>query len=292
MKKKVFITGISSEIIQNLTPLVNSEEYEIVGLSRKPESIQIENVYLIQGDLCDINSYKKELRDCYMVIHAAAVTHSFLENSYYEINFKCTQDLINIAIRLKVNRFILISSFASGPKSGAYGKSKHLAEEFLQKKFHNWTIFRLAEIYGSSKKEGIDKLIDSGFSKSIHFCPIQVSQKLRPIYLPEVSILLKNYIFDKSLSQKKVNIVGNANCSIKNILKVIGKIKNKTQYLIFVPKLAMISIYHISKSIPFSLGLNPDQIKRLYRPDNQVAIDLEIKGKSSLVNYLKKIKRK
>ena len=149
----------------------------------------------------------------------------------------------------------------------------------------------MAEIYGSSKKEGIDKLIDSGFSKSIHFCPIQISQKLRPIYLPEVSILLKNYIFDKSLSQKKVNIVGKANYSIKNILKLIGKIKNKTQYLIFVPKLAMISIYHISKSIPFSLGLNPDQIQRLYRPHSHAAEDIEINGKSNFVSYLQTYKK-
>ncbi|GAA4320899.1 hypothetical protein GCM10023115_48230 [Pontixanthobacter gangjinensis] len=287
MKKKVFITGISSEILKNLIPLVNFEEYEIIGLSRKPDNINIDNVTLIDGDLSDIKKIENVLKGCFMVIHAAAVTHSFKVDPYYRINFKYTQDLIKIASKFNINRFILLSSYASGPKSGAYGRSKYLAEQFLQENFNNWTIFRLAEVYGSRKIEGIDKLINSGFSNSIHLCPVQISQELRPIYLLEASRLLKEYIFDKSIGQKKLNIVGNANYSIKDILKIIGKIKNKTQYLILIPKLVMNLIYHVSRSIPFSLGLNPDQIKRLYRPNYQQAEDLEIQGKLKLVTYLK-----
>ena len=290
MKKKVFVTGISSEIIQNLLPLINSEEYNIVGLSRNPESIKIENAKIIKGDLRDINSFREELFNCHMVIHAAAVTHSFDKETYYNINFSCTRDLINIAIKQKVNRFILISSYVSGKKSGAYGRSKYFAERYLQENFDEWTIFRLAEIYGSNKKEGIDKLIDIAFSKSIHLCPIQIPQKLRPIYLPEVSSILKENIFGKSLSRQNVNIVVNFNYLIRDILRLIGKIKNESQYLLFIPKFIMQVIYFFTKLIPFSLGINPDQIQRLYRIDNRTEGDFEIKGKSNFVNYLENYK--
>ncbi len=55
IKEKIFITGISSSIMQRLIAIINPAEYEIIGLSRKPLPQNSENIKIIQADIANIN---------------------------------------------------------------------------------------------------------------------------------------------------------------------------------------------------------------------------------------------
>ena len=44
IKEKIFITGISSSIMQQLIAIINTAKYEIIGLSRKPLPQNSENI--------------------------------------------------------------------------------------------------------------------------------------------------------------------------------------------------------------------------------------------------------
>ena len=84
IKEKIFITGISSSIMQQLIAIINTAKYEIIGLSRKPLPQNSENIKIIQADIANINLYEDHFKNCSIIIHAAAVTHSFNEKSYFD----------------------------------------------------------------------------------------------------------------------------------------------------------------------------------------------------------------
>ncbi|MHB1147213.1 MAG: NAD-dependent epimerase/dehydratase family protein, partial [Lutibacter sp.] len=156
---KIFITGISSKLMQQLAALIDFSLHEVIGVSRNPELLNLDNVKIIKGDMHNIKLFEHYLENCDMLIHAAAVTHSFKEQEYFSVNFEATKKLVDIANKNQISKFIYISSNTSGLESGSYGLSKYLSEQYIAKNASNWLIFKIAEVYGGTKNEGIEALI-------------------------------------------------------------------------------------------------------------------------------------
>ena len=291
MRKKVFITGITSSIIQQLIPFINSSEYQIIGLSRNLISEKNDAIKIILGDIQNPSTYKKYLIDCDIIIHAAAITHSKNEKKYEEINFIATKNLIDFAKKWKVKTFIYISSNTANLNNGAYSKSKVLAENYLQNNFKRWKIIRISEIFGGAKNEGLEKLIQNSLKKKFVLYPKNMSSKFSPLYIDDIGTLLYEQIFINQEKNKIFHINGNEHFTFKEILKLIKKNQKKSLIALGVSRNIMFLIMRISKIIPFNIGVVPDQIERLYGlktygniDDNNITLKLE--------SYLKKSVKK
>ena len=262
MKKKVFITGISSSIMQKLIQFIDLSEYEIIGLSRKPLEQNSENIKIIQHDITNIDLYAQHLKGCDLIIHAAAVTHSFTKKIYYDINYEISKKLIDKAKEFNVNSFVYISSNTASQENGAYADSKYLAEKYLQKTLSNWQIFRISEIFGGNNKEGIDKLIETACKKNYILCPKSIPNKFSPIHIDDTAKILHKNIFINSGKNKLKCINGKEQFTFIEIISLIRK--NKPLKIISIPKNLVFFIMRITRVIPFYIGVIPDQIKRLY----------------------------
>jgi nucleoside-diphosphate-sugar epimerase len=135
--KRIFITGISSSILSGLCKSLQEENHELIGLSRN--KFVRKGIQIIQGDLQDPSSWNKEVQHCDLIIHAAAITHTHDESKYYSVNYEASKKLIDACP--KSAGFVFISSRTAGEKSGAYGHSKWMAEEYL-KEIYNSEPFR------------------------------------------------------------------------------------------------------------------------------------------------------
>lgn len=264
IKEKIFITGISSSIMQQLIAIINPAAYEIIGLSRKPLPQISENIKIIQADIANINLYQDHLKNCSLIIHAAAVTHSFHEKSYYDLNYNITKKLIEKAKEFNVISFVYLSSNTANSENGAYANSKILAEKHLQKTLGNWQIFRISEIFGGPKNEGIEKLIKTVLKNRYTFYPKDIPSKFSPIYLNDVAKILHENIFVNPGKNNVVPINGKEHFTFKEILILIKKIKRKSLRIIGIPKSILFFLMILSSKIPFFIGIIPDQIKRLY----------------------------
>ena len=264
MKMKILITGISSEMMLKFLSLIDFSKYEVIGITRNPELIQLDNIEIIKGDIREINNLANHIKGCHMVIHAAAVTHSFKEKEYYQVNLDATKKLVEIAKVCSVKRFIFISSNTAGTESGAYGLSKLLAEEYIQKNFSGWTIFRPSEIYGGNKKEGIEKLINSAIDKSVVFCPLDVPSKFFPIHIDDAVQIMYNDTFNNEYINKIVVINGSKGLSFLEVIELTRTISNSKVTVVFVKKKLMFILMKLAQMLPFYIGILPDQISRLY----------------------------
>lgn len=264
MKMKILISGISSPIMQKFISLIDFSKYEVIGITRNPARIQLDNIELIEADIRDTVKLADCLKSCHMVIHAAAVTHSFNEKEYFQVNLDATKTLLDSAKAANVKRFIFISSNTAGTESGAYGLSKLLAEEYIQNNFNGYTIFRPSEIYGGRSKEGIEKLINDVLDKSIVFCPLDVPSKFFPIHMDDAVKMMYNYTFDDECLNKTVAINGAKGLSYLEVIELVHTISNKKTRVVFFKRRLMFLIKKIARMLPFYIGILPDQIERLY----------------------------
>lgn len=268
-KEKIFITGISSEMMLKLVSQIDSEKYEIAGLTRNPEKIAIENVRLVKGDLADVDHLKPYLRDCSILIHAASVTHSFRRNEYCDVNFTGTRKLVDLAKSLEVKRFIFISSNTAGIKNGAYAKSKYLAEKYIVKNFDRWSIYRPAEVFGTKKNEGIDKLIENIATKRVQFCPMGVPNKFYPIHIDDLVRFLFASIFIENPRNEIISIYGRKGYSFKEVITIGKRHKKKGTIILPVPRGILLFFEKLIRLHPFQTYIARDQITRLYRPKQE-----------------------
>lgn len=264
MKKKIFITGISSSIIQKLALLIDLSKYDIIGVSRNPSSVQIQGIKVIEGDILEFHKISHILEGCYMVIHGAAITHSRDEKEYFNVNVIATEKIIESAKKHKVERFVYISSNTAGKESGTYGYTKLLAEQHIQKEINNWIILRPSEIFGSGKGEGIDKLLNDCLHKSVVLCPTNVPTKLCPIYIDDAVNLMFNHTFNDSILNTISVINGNEKFSYLEIIELTKKISKKKITVLFLSKRFMYFVKWVAKISPINIGIVPDQVDRLY----------------------------
>ncbi len=108
MKKNIFITGVSSELLQFLISFIDLKEYNIIGLSRKLKSFP--NLKIINCNINQICNYKNDLIKSDIIIHGAGLTHSYNTKDYLKINFLGTKILVD-SIKKYNKKFIFISSY-------------------------------------------------------------------------------------------------------------------------------------------------------------------------------------
>jgi nucleoside-diphosphate-sugar epimerase len=269
MKKKIFITGISSLLVKEIIALIDTEKYSLIGLTRDTNKVKLGSdieLSLIEKDILDMTEeeYDRILKNCSMVIHGAAITHSRNKKTYLSVNFEATKTLVNSAKRNQIDNFIFLSSNTAGRNSGAYGESKLLAENYIKDHINNWTNFRITEVFGGIKNEGIEKLIEDALSKNQVLCPKDVPTKLCPIHVKDAARIMHQLSFLEPQINKTTIISGSQLFSYEEIIKLGGKHNQQQPRILFIPKLVMQMIKVLVSLIPFRLSIVPDQVDRLY----------------------------
>ncbi|MBE2182298.1 MAG: NAD(P)-dependent oxidoreductase [Anaerolineae bacterium] len=167
--KRIFITGATGFLGGCLAPRLVAEGAHVVALARsevKAATLKEQGIETISGDLLDLDSLRRGMRDCQIVIHmAAAVDGSYDE--MYPATVTGTQNVMNAAADIGVRRVVHVSSIAvygllarslyaeDTPLARAeypYITTKQLAEEKVKQigadRQLEWAIIRPGMIYG------------------------------------------------------------------------------------------------------------------------------------------------
>ena len=238
---------------------IDLDKFEIIGLSRKKDNPNSFGINWINGTIENL----PELPEFDILIHAAAITHTLLEKDYLNVNFEGTKNIVNAAICSKAKKVIFISSRTASLDAGGYGKSKFLAEKYLQKTCTDWLIFRPSEIYGGLKNEGIEKLILDVLTKKIVVYPAGKSE-MYPIALEDTINLMSKFIFEENSKNQVIILNGPIGFTYKSAVDFISNIGKTKPLTIPIPKFAMYLIKYVLTILKLKIGIVPDQIDRFY----------------------------
>jgi nucleoside-diphosphate-sugar epimerase len=226
-------------------------------LIRKTSNIErlkenIDKVKIFYGDVRDKESLIEPVKSADIIIHSAAVLRCIDNNTYYEVNYFGTKNLIETVAKYNPNlkKLIFLSSqAAAGPCKhldfknieectpvSHYGKSKLLAEQELKKYFDkiNIIILRPAAVYGPYDKDMFIyfKLAEKGmipiFSKEFY---IQFTYVFDLVSVIEKIVSLDN-IYNKTF------FIAEDKCyKIDEIKEIFEKVVNKKIKIVYVPYL-------------------------------------------------------
>lgn len=114
MKKKVFITGGSGFLGINLIRELLKQKYDVVSYDLVPFSYVDckDKINAIVGDIRNYEELEKAMQGSDYVVHCAAALPSYTKEEIYTTDIDGTRNVLEIAYKLKVKRFIDISTTA------------------------------------------------------------------------------------------------------------------------------------------------------------------------------------
>jgi len=154
LKSKILVTGATGFIGSYIIRYLLKQGYEhIIAIHRSSSRFELladskDQVQWVEADLGDVDRLNEIIAEVDYIIHAAAIVsfHRKDRQKMYQCNVDYTRDLINIALRHQVKKFIHISSIAAlgrshstalinektswaeHPLNSYYGKTKYLGE--------------------------------------------------------------------------------------------------------------------------------------------------------------------
>lgn len=112
--KKVFVTGGSGFVGQNLIPMLVKNGYQVNALARSAQAIQkVEQLgaNAIKGDLNDKQALLFGVKDCASVFHLAASVDFFAsEKELIKLHVEATELLLFVAKNANVQKFVYLSA--------------------------------------------------------------------------------------------------------------------------------------------------------------------------------------
>ncbi len=127
---RVLITGATGYLGQAVTRYLVEQGEEVVALVR-PQSRSIGmrgSVRLVPGDILNRESLEAAMEGCSSVIHLAGVVKMWLRDprQFHRVNVDGFRQVLEVAERHRVNRFLYASSFvALGPTGGRVVDESH-----------------------------------------------------------------------------------------------------------------------------------------------------------------------
>ncbi|MFC1630188.1 NAD-dependent epimerase/dehydratase family protein [Patescibacteria group bacterium] len=270
-KKKVLITGGGGFIGSSLILALQNNE-KIICLDRgnrypKIKRLINNNVTLVKGEITDETLLDNLLRNCYAIIHLAGGggNSACMKNPTWAANTHIlgTHLLLKKASKYNIKKFVFTSSqfvYASLQKrtpllkesarlepDDFYGTLKKIAEDLIFNSKINYSVLRLANVYGNSelyptqKSGAINNFIKSAFDKEK--LKIHGSGKQEIDYMHIQDAVRAIELTFKENSQRKVYNIGSGKLvKIEEITKIINDIfKDKFKQGIKVKKVPVSS---------------------------------------------------
>ncbi len=245
--KKIFITGITGFVGQNLHPYL-SADFECVGISRESDASK---------NRIDYNTYFNSSDLGYGTIHLAGKAHDLKktsnDNEYFEVNFELTKKIYDKFLQDDQSEvFIYLSSVKAAKDTvegiltendqptpvTPYGKSKLMAEEYILKNLptnHKRVyILRPCMIHGPGNKGNMNLLY--GFaSKGLPYPMAAYQNKRSFLSVDNLSFVIKELLLN-TVPSGVYNVADDEPLSTNQVIELMAQSLNVKPKLLAVPK--------------------------------------------------------
>ena len=111
---------------------------------------------VVKGDIQNKNAILETMKGAEAVIYNIGIIREFPKKgvTFKELHLNGLKRCLELALKIGVKRFILMSANGVRPDGTAYQRTKWQADEALKESGLNWTIFRPSLIFGDPGGEG------------------------------------------------------------------------------------------------------------------------------------------
>jgi NADH dehydrogenase len=270
---KVFVTGASGFVGEEILRQLHAAGYDIRILARKEKSSAVQSaaarfkVEIHPGDVTDAQTLSGALTGCDAVIHLVGIISEAGKSTYENIHTRGTQNMVAAAQSAGVRRFIYMSALGTRPNAVArYHQSKWAAEDILRNSGLDYTIFRPSIIYGPH-----DHFVNL-FASLSRFSPVlpvigDGRAKLQPVPVADVARCFVGALSEPRSIGQTFDLAGRDVLSFEQVLDAILEITHRKRWKMHVPLgIARLQATLLEKVFPLfgkTPPLNRDQLLML-----------------------------
>jgi len=263
----LFVTGISGFVGKNFLNFLRKEKenFEILALIHQRDvPLEWPIVEKIKGDVRDIDSLEKAFlkRKIDGILHLAAVIKSKNLKDFDEVNVEGTRNIVKLAEKYNVKKFIFLSSdfvlyekFAPNP----YGISKRKCEEIILNSNLDYTIFRPTPIFGPGDNKNFATL--ASFVKKYPVLPA-IHCYMEPVFVLDVVKAIISALKTEKANRKIYFLPGGKGYDFVEILKIVAKIQNLKRLIIPLPPFLFLPALIFAEKIFKDFPLESYQVKK------------------------------
>jgi len=234
----ILVTGASGFIGSHLVKkLAANPAYKVSVLTRKQGTIsptKDANVTAVECDMLDSNRLK-EIGGIApdVVIHLAAIKEHFKnKDEIFSTNVEGTKNLLKRFAQVK--QFIFASSTLVSRASDAYSESKRQCEAIIKESSVNYTILRIAPVFGTGDRTNLTRLIELIRDGKTIPIPGDGKQMIQPTHVDDVVNAMESSILNQEYFNKTLTIAGNP-ITLKGFIDSVSKIVDRNPKRIHIP---------------------------------------------------------
>lgn len=266
-QKIIFVTGISGFVGRNFLEYLRKEKknFQILALIHKKDlPLEPPMIEKIKGDVRDINTLEKIFlsRKIDGILHLAAVIKSKNLKDFDEVNVEGTRNLVKLAERYGVKKFVFLSSdfilyekFAPNP----YGISKGKCEEIITASSLDWTIFRPTPIFGPGDNKNFATL--ASFVRKLPILPA-IHCYMEPVFVGDVCQAILAVLENPISNRQIYYLPGGKGYDFVEILKIVSRAQNLKRLIIPLPPFLFLPAIKIFEKIFSNTPLESYQVKK------------------------------
>lgn len=226
---QVVITGASGFVAKNIRKFLSQNNFNLISISRK-NFTKFKNETKIVSINYDEKDILPTIKNSRGLIHLVGIGKQSTKNDFNSINLGFTKKIINLCKKGNIEKIIFNSGLGvSKNTSLGYFISKYHAEQEIIKSGLNYTIFRPSYIVGK------DDLLTIYLKKQIKNKEIRIpgsgKYSIQPIYINDVSKIIKKSLIDDKFRNKILDLVGSESVTFQEYVKLFSRNKTKVKNL-------------------------------------------------------------
>ncbi len=206
-------------------------------------------VEVIRGDLQDISAVRETLSGARAVVYGVGVLRPPKLTDFEELHYVAARKIMDLALELKVPRFLLISALGVQPGGTPYQETKFKAEAYLKSTGLQWTIFRPSLIFGPprGRMEFCTQMKQELFSRwlpvPLFFSGLRIKEAgaavFSPIHVQNVADFMIQSLDRTETIGKTLELGGVDSLPWKELIQTIGTALNQRKFRIPIPDWAI-----------------------------------------------------
>ncbi len=215
------------------------------------------------GSVDDAASLRGSADGCDAVVHVAGiVAEEPPEITFQRVNVAGTQNVLRVAERAGVGRFLYVSSLGADRGNSDYHRSKRAAEDLVRQFRGGWLVLRPGNVYGPG-----DDVI-SLLLKLVRTLPaIPVigggDHPFQPISAEDLGEAIAAAVSRPDLSRTTLEVAGAERTSMNDLLDRLSRITEKTPLRIPLPSWLAEAGTRVAGTFGVALPVNVDQLQML-----------------------------